>query len=440
MVDTLPSDSDTLESLSQDELDEIARKHEMFLKGIKGGARAIIKFKNLNGLDLSQRDFSQGDFTGSFFVRANLAQGVFKSAIFFACDMRDADLKEADFSRADLRGAYVAGADMTDANLEGADLREGKIMEKGKAGILQDRPLENRKGGNKKIHTTVFAGAKMAGTNLSGARATAADFSDADLQGVNIKDAELNRVNLRGANLADSDMSGSTLEHANVQGAILTGSLMKSVELAGTNMKEALTEENAGSDFEKIAHTLENRLKEHTKWIDSTGMQGEQLDLSGYDMRHVLGLKEYCLTAIKAIKANFLKQDLSDMEMQSAILDLADFRDCKMVGIDLRGSSMKDSFLTRADLSHADLGPLQFTDDNDGSTWLRRTNLSGSNLRYATLMGVDLREAIMMGVDLSYAVLINCDLRRADLTGALLDGVDLSGSLLSGAIIDEKYQ
>ena len=94
---------------------------------------------------------------------------------------------------------------------------------------------------------------------------------------------------------------------------------------------------------------------------------------------------------------------------------------------------------SRADLSDANLGALQFNNEQ-GQTWLQRVNLSGANMRYIILRGANLQDAIMMGVDLSYAILIDCDLRRADLTGAILTGADLTDCLLTGTIIEDKYR
>ena len=131
----MSSEGETVMShLSQGELDEIIEKHTRYLKGQNGGARAVIKFKNLSGLDLSGRDMSHCDFTGSCFIGSNLSDTNFTSATFFACDLRRANLERSNFTRADFRGAFVAGANLTSADLKGADLREGKIMEKGAEG------------------------------------------------------------------------------------------------------------------------------------------------------------------------------------------------------------------------------------------------------------------------------------------------------------------
>lgn len=426
-----------LEKVTQRELDDIIKKHTTFLKGIRGGARAILKFKDLSHLDFRGCNLSQGDFTGSLLNSANLAHGTFKGVSFFACDMRNANLEQADFSRADFRGAYVAGANLTGADMKSADLREGRLMERDESGQMVDMdrpgvPLD-------KTHKTIFTGAKLSETNLSGARASAADFSDADLSGVVVKDADFSGANLEGANLTNADFTGSDLSNSNLRSSIMSGTILQQTETGGSNLREAITDEGMGTKIESLGKSLPELLEEHTAWVATAGSTGRRLDLSGFDLRTVPGLRNYSLTAVKAIGANFLRQNLESIEMQSALLDRADLRDTIMRRADLRGTTLKNAMIARADMSEANLSPLHFTNE-DGTKWLQRTNLSGSNLRYTVLRGTNLTDAIMMGVDLSYAILIDCDLRRADLTGAILDGADLSGALLTGAIIDKRYR
>ncbi|QQG36168.1 MAG: pentapeptide repeat-containing protein [Micavibrio aeruginosavorus] len=436
----LPSAPDTgsgLEKITQRELDDIITKHTTFLKGIRGGARAVLKFKDLSHLDFHGGNLSQGDFTGSVLNSANLSHGTFKGVSFFACDLRNANLEKADFSRADFRGAYVAGANLEGANLKSADMREGRLMERDDKGQMVDMPRSHIPAN--KGHKTIFTGAKLSETNLSGARASAADFSDADLSGVIVVGADFSGANLEGANLTNADFTGSDLSNSNLRSSIMSGTILQQVETGGANLREAITEESMGTKIEELDKTLPELLEEHTAWVATAGRTGRRLDLSGFDLRTVPNLRHYSLTAVKAVGANFLRQNLESLEMQSALLDRADFRDTQMRRADLRGSTLKNAMIARADLSEANLSPLQFTHE-DGGKWLQRTNLSGSNLRYAVLRGTNLTDAILMGVDLSYAVLIDCDLRRADLTGAILDGADLSGALLTGAILDARYR
>ncbi|MFN3826622.1 MAG: pentapeptide repeat-containing protein [Micavibrio sp.] len=437
IMPSAPDVTSGLEKITQRELDDIIHKHATFLKGIRGGARAVLKFKDLSHLDFHGGNLSQADFTGSLLNSANLAHGVFKGVSFFACDMRNANLEQADFSRADFRGAYVAGANLTGADLKSADMREGRLMERDEKGQMVDMQRANIPAG--KTHKTIFTGAKLTETNLSGSRASAADFSDADLSGVIVQHADFSGANLEGANLTNADFSGSDLSHSNLRSSIMSGTILQQTETGGANLREAITEDSMGSKLEELDKTLPELLKDHTAWVATAGTKGQRLDLSGFDLRHIPLIRTYSLTAVKAVGANFLRQNLENIEMQSALLDRADLRDTVMRRADLRGSSLKNAMLARADLSEANLSPLHFTNE-EGMKWLQRVNLSGSNLRYAVLRGTNLTDAILMGVDLSYAVLIDCDLRRADLTGAVLDGADLSGALLTGAILDPRYR
>ena len=214
---------------------------------------------------------------------------------------------------------------------------------------------------------------------------------------------------------------------------------MAHTETGGANLESALTDNYKGARLEDMEQSLPEMLETHTIWVATAGQDGERLDLSGFDLRGVEDLRQYPLTAIKAVGANFLNQDLRDSQIQSAILDRADMRDCRIMGADLRGSSLKNAMLSRADISDANLAPLKFVND-DGSEWYQRINLTGANLRYAILKGAILHDAILTGADLSYAILIECDLRRADLRGAFLDGADMSGALTRDALIDERYR
>lgn len=425
-----------LERISQQTLDDVIKKHAIFLKGVRGGARAVLKFKDMSSLDFKGQNLSQADFTGSVLKNAKLKGGMFKGVSFFACDLRNADLSDGDFARADFRGAYVAGANLKGADMESADLREGKVMEKGKRGILEDKPMPDRTGN---LQRTIFTGAKLRETNLSGSRARAADFSDADLSGVVVKDADFSGANMEGANLSDADFTGSNLSKANMTSSIMTGTVMVATETGGANIKDAITDDAMGSKLDDIAESLPDLLEQHALWVKSAGTEGTRLDLSGYDLRKVENLHKFPLTALKAVSANFLRQNLVGAQIQSAMLDRADFRDASLMEADLRGSSLKNAMLSRADLTDANLAPLKFTNP-DGSEWLQRINLSGANLRYAILNGAHLQHAILNGADLSYAMLIDCDLRHADLGGALLDGADMSGANISDANIDQKYR
>ncbi len=428
---TLPvPDPSELPPLRQDQLDEAIKKHEMFLSGRSGGARANLQYRNLSNLDFNSCDLSQADLTGSLLIEADLSSGTFKSTSFFACDMRNADMSNGNFSRADFRGAYVAGANLSGADLSDVDLREGKIMKRDTKGILEDRKRSGGQGSH-----AVFSGAKLTDTNLKNAHAVSADFSDTDMSGVNLSGANVSGATFEGANLAEADLSDADLSDTNMRQSIMTGTITQGAEMHGMDDTAVITERDMGDKLENLGKTLPELLEEHTLWVATAGKAGRQLDLSGYDLRDVIDLRRFPLTAIQCIGGNFLSQDLRSAELQSGTFDRSDFRDCTMIEADLRGSSFKYAQMARVNLTCALLCPLEFKKD-DGTSTIQRTDLSGANFRFATLTGADLRDVIMMGVDLTNAILNNCDLRRADLTGAILTNVKLNSCRLDDTIID----
>lgn len=429
MRKNVPDPSD-LPSLTQKALNVMMEKHMMYLRGQDGGARAVIQYYDLTALDLSNKNLSHADFTGSTFVDCNMTRSNFASTNFFACDLRNADLSDANLSRTDLRGAYMAGANLSRANMEEADMREGKIMKRGDDGTLTDRKRAGGKGAK-----TVLSGAKLTQVNMVRVQAQSADFSDADLTGVMLAHANLEKVSFEGANLTDSDLSNSNLTQVNMREAILSGVAMENIEKLGIDVTGAVTDRDMGNKIENLGKSLPELLDDHTAWVKSAGREGRQLDLSGYDLRDVLHLRKFALTAIRAVGANFMSQTLSDAELQSGVFDRSDFRDCNMENADMRGSSFKYARMTRTRFHGAQLCPLYF-DNEDETKRMIRTDLSGADLRFASIQNADLRDCILMGADLTRAVLKNCDLRRADLTGAILSGAILINVKLDDAIID----
>ena len=417
--------------LTQDDLDKIIKLHHLYISGKNGGARAIIKFKNLSGLSLRGKDLSHADFTGSCFIGTDLSFGNFSSATFFACDMRRANLESASFVRADFRGAFVAGANLENADLKSADLREGRMMEKQTESLLRNR--SDRK--DSSVTRTVFAGARMVSTNMSAVRAVSADFSDADLSNVEIKGADLRHANLEGANLSHSDLSGSDVRGANFKNSIMTNTILKEVEKKDADFTGVVTEKREGLDYSDMDVPIEIRLEKHALWLGSRGVEGDRLDLSSYDMRSFERLKEYTLTAMKAIGANFLNQDFSGIDIQSAIFDESDFRDCNFTKADLRGSSFKEARLSRCRFTGANLAPLMFKNP-DGTSRVMPVNMNGVNLRYSIFKDAILAGIRLRGADLSFADFSGADLRKADLTGANINGANFSGANIEGALLD----
>ena len=161
-----------MKNISIEELNEILQKHEMWLKGEKGGEYADLKdadlsYADLIGANLSGADLKKSDLGGANLMYADLKYADFKYANLSAANLSDADLRGADLTGADLSGADLSGADLMYANLSGADLWN---------------------------------------SNLS-----AANLSDADLRGADLSNANLWDANLSNADLKNIETSMYTI-------------------------------------------------------------------------------------------------------------------------------------------------------------------------------------------------------------------------------------
>ena len=92
-------------SISRDELNNILKKHTMWLDNEPGGERANLRGANLRGADLSGADLRWADLS-----EAKLRGAKLRGAKLRGTYLKWADLSEADLSEADLRGANLSGA------------------------------------------------------------------------------------------------------------------------------------------------------------------------------------------------------------------------------------------------------------------------------------------------------------------------------------------
>ena len=136
-----------MKNISQEEFNEILKKHEMWLKDEKGGERADLSgvslrdadFRNINltytdlsGADLSNAnlwnaDLTNTDLSNTNLTSADLSNANLWSANLWSANLTSADLKYADLKYADLRNANLYNADLRNTNLYNADLRNTNL-------------------------------------------------------------------------------------------------------------------------------------------------------------------------------------------------------------------------------------------------------------------------------------------------------------------------
>ncbi|MCD8526385.1 MAG: pentapeptide repeat-containing protein [Alphaproteobacteria bacterium] len=281
-----------------------------------------------------------------------------------------------------------------------------------------------------------FRGANLTGAKLSGTTASKADFSDAILAGANMVGADLSGAKMEGADLSGVDVAGARLEGANLSAAILTGVAMTMLKDAGADVTTAITDENVGTSIAALEEPLPTLIENHRSWVESAGQNGKQLDLSNVDMRMIGSLKMEKLTAIRAVNTKFFGMNLYKIQVQSAILDKSDFRNCDLEESDMRGSSFAGANFSHAKMHNTDCSALMFG-GGSGTKRFNPCNFKGAILRYTDLTAAKLKGANFQGADLSYADLTGADLREADFTGANLSRTKLDDAIIADTIFDK---
>lgn len=420
-----------LEKMTQAEINEVIRRHVMFLSAIPGGARAVVRDRDLSGLNFTGQNLAQSDFTGCILRGAIMNNASFESATLFGCDLRGALLQGARLMRVDLRGAEVDEADMQKADLTGADLREGKTVIKRKIRHTEDQYSKAAEAGI--VH---LLGCNLTDAILTGVLAMSADFTDAQMGAVDLTGANLKGAVLRGADLSNSKIDNADLRDADFTWATLTGASLNKTEKSGSNFTLALTADTVGTSIEEMELTLDELVLRHIQWVATAGRYGAQLVLNGVDMRKAGKLAAQKLTAVRAQDATFAEMDLRGIELQAASLNGSDFRKCLLAGSDLRGSRFAGCLMNRADLRRANLNPLTIRRREDAEEYQLPCVFDNAHLRHVNFAGARLMEASFFKADLTGADFSDCDLRRSDFRGAKLLNARFDNALLEDALFD----
>lgn len=137
----------------------------------------ICNDENLDGIDLSNTNLVDANFSRSSMKNTNLSGADLSTASLEKVDFSGANLTNANLSDAKLDNASLYGANLTNANLSGARLDNVNLC-----------------GTN--LTNANLCGAKMRKANLSGANFTKANLSDAEMESTNIEGAKFDEANL----------------------------------------------------------------------------------------------------------------------------------------------------------------------------------------------------------------------------------------------------
>ena len=122
-----------MKKIEKESLNEILRKHKMWLENEYYGERADLNEANLRGAclygaNLSWANLSGADLRGANLYGANLRGADLCEACLYGANLSWANLYEAHISRSDLHGANLYGANLYGADIYGVDLYGANLL------------------------------------------------------------------------------------------------------------------------------------------------------------------------------------------------------------------------------------------------------------------------------------------------------------------------
>ena len=177
----------------------------------------------------------------------------------------------------------------------------------------------------------------------------------------------------------------------------------------------------------KSESDLQELLKEHTLWIESSHVKGRFADLSGARLVKA-GMRGASLR-----NANLNDTDLSYADLTNANLSGALLQRANLAGTIFTNTELSGADLFETDLSHAKISKSSLSSTNLGKARLNKNSFRDLNFSNADLSEADLNGSDLTGSGLQSVNLRNASLRNAVLVDTGLAGADLEGADLYGA-------
>ncbi len=306
-------------------------------------------------------------------------------------------------------------------------------------------------------------------TNLSDAILVGADLSNAVLIGTTLTGADLTDANLAGVSLAYKDLTGTILT-----GADLTGAVLPSDYLSGKNFQ--------GTIFNGVDLSGKDLSNSDFSYADFTGTNLENTNLTGAKFVDVdlTKIKNKSLAGADLSRTSFAYSNLSNVSLVGAILELNNFKNANLSGLDFsvtdvitEGLIFIKSNLSNSNFEGVDLSPKEqhfvvfqnkaylmsevtqsleaeyvITGELFGNNASRvkvvsaevRGNDLAINFIYFNHFGdANLKNANFKNTKLLYANFHKANLTNADLSGAEFRGTSFDGTDLSNANLSDAY-
>ncbi len=198
--------------LTQKELNEIIRKHELWLKHATGGERAVLFNVTISGLNLSEANLAEAEisakflktkFTNTNFCNADLKYSEFEECSFDKCTFDSADLRSGEFEECTFNDNVFNSANLNYVKINKSTFDDVSFQHSNLFSCFFYHCC---------ITSSIFAFAKISHSRFDNTNIYNTLFHHADLLQSIITDSDLLKVDFRYSNCAGVDFCNSHMK------------------------------------------------------------------------------------------------------------------------------------------------------------------------------------------------------------------------------------
>jgi uncharacterized protein YjbI with pentapeptide repeats len=309
----------------------------------------------------------------------------------------------------DLSGMDLSGADFSNCLLTGTKFKQSKLNgAKFKRVLARETDFSGALLQNAVLDMGIFNKACFVDADLSAANCNQVAFSESDLSGTKLNKAFLYLCSLEKAVADKADLAEACCELSMLPGSV------KEANFKGSRLTRCVFKETALDGAVFSGATLERTLFQ--------GARGKGLDFKDANLERVRSMKNSELTGADFSGADLRRAGLRDTDLSEAV-----FRDC-----DMGGALLEKCRLVRADFYHLKAVRTRFS----------KCNLESANMRGANLFMASLRKSRLVQTDLTGSNLYGVDFYKAVVGKTVFDAANLKKSMLEKRIglLEEKKQ
>lgn len=195
-----------MKKMTQNEMNEILKLHEMWLKGEKNGVRARIEERDLFGLNMIGANLQHAIITRSFIKNCNMDYANMLNA-----NIINTTIAYSSMNNVVLTSSSIVNVNMTEISMQGTNLHKAIICESTIQGCdIKESNFERITLKHSTVSDSSLAKSNMKKADLGFANIVRCNLAFANLQDANVCSANLTQTGLMGANLTNLIWNSNT--------------------------------------------------------------------------------------------------------------------------------------------------------------------------------------------------------------------------------------